>query len=410
MKLTTRLLHAVILLAVLVSMLVVPGSAVAQQEVITAFSEEFSGPTLDPAWEVVEFPGPRSHGYPLPANHFSLAAAPGFLRYYVDPMTYPEGFLSGFITPPPDRWGYRYDPGLELRRTFGGDQWTLETKVQYYMPFSNYRAFELRVYFGDGGPGTVYLNIQRVRDGPWPSGTPEAAPVFVNLVRMIAPHNTPPRDRDVLETASLPPTSADLYYYRIQRAGGVLSAQWSADGMTWTTLFERDMGPELDELAQRVVVVGGSWFTPANSYADYDYIRLIPTNRPPICSNATPSISLVWPANHQWAPVSVQNIVDPDGDAVMTTIASIWQDEPVDSAGDGRFAPDAKGIGTALAEVRAERAGTPKAPGDGRVYHIRFTASDGRGGSCSGEVQVAVPHDQAKPAVDGGALFDSTQW
>jgi hypothetical protein len=63
-------------------------------------------------------------------------------------------------------------------------------------------------------------------------------------------------------------------------------------------------------------------------------------------------------------------------------------------------------VGTPTAEVRAERDGG----GNGRVYHISFTADDGHGGTCSGEVLVGVPHDQGvegDPA-DDGALYDST--
>ncbi|HEY4689429.1 MAG TPA: CSLREA domain-containing protein [Anaerolineae bacterium] len=49
--------------------------------------------------------------------------------------------------------------------------------------------------------------------------------------------------------------------------------------------------------------------------------------------------------------------------------------------------------------------------GNGRVYHIFFTATDGRGGSCSGEVKVGVVHDQggSLDAIDGGPLYDSTR-
>ncbi|SRR6266852_8468160 len=72
---------------------------------------------------------------------------------------------------------------------------------------------------------------------------------------------------------------------------------------------------------------------------------------------------------------------------------------------------DGFGVGTSQAAVRAERIGTPQAPGDGRVYHIRYRASDSVGGTCSGEVTVGVPHDQSPQRinpVDGGALCDST--
>ena len=90
------------------------------------------------------------------------------------------------------------------------------------------------------------------------------------------------------------------------------------------------------------------------------------------------------------------------------TITSIMQDEPVDTFGDGNFVPDGKGVGTDTAEVRAERSGTQKVPGNGRVYTIGFTASDGKGGECSGTVKVGVPHDVKDTPVDDGALYDST--
>ena len=71
--------------------------------------------------------------------------------------------------------------------------------------------------------------------------------------------------------------------------------------------------------------------------------------------------------------------------------------------------PDAEGVGTDVAIVRAERSGSKKVPGDGRVYHVSFTADDGQGGECSGTVTVCVPHDQrpGHVCVDQGPLFDS---
>jgi len=60
--------------------------------------------------------------------------------------------------------------------------------------------------------------------------------------------------------------------------------------------------------------------------------------------------------------------------------------------------------GGAKAYVRAERAGG----GNGRVYTIYFTATDGRGASCQGSVKVSVPHDQSSDAVDDGPRYDST--
>ena len=125
----------------------------------------------------------------------------------------------------------------------------------------------------------------------------------------------------------------------------------------------------------------------------------------PDCSGIVPSESILWPPNHKMKNISIGSVTDPDGDDVTITIDSIFQDEPTNGLGDGDMSPDGAGVGTDTAQIRAERSGT----GDGRVYHISFTADDGSGGTCTGEVVVGVPHDQnGDPAVDQGALFDST--
>jgi hypothetical protein len=73
--------------------------------------------------------------------------------------------------------------------------------------------------------------------------------------------------------------------------------------------------------------------------------------------------------------------------------------------GSGDTCPDGQGIGTAPAQVRAERAGG----GDGRVYHISFGATDSAGGTCTGSVTVCVPASQgATGCVDEGPTYDSS--
>lgn len=99
-------------------------------------------------------------------------------------------------------------------------------------------------------------------------------------------------------------------------------------------------------------------------------------------------------------------VTDPDGDLVTITIDRIFQDEPVQGPGSGNTAPDGDGIGSDTALLRAERNGG----GNGRVYHVYFTADDGKNGRCSGEVVVYAPKSQGKysPRVDDGPLYDST--
>ena len=103
-------------------------------------------------------------------------------------------------------------------------------------------------------------------------------------------------------------------------------------------------------------------------------------------------------------------MTDPDGDPIAITIIGISQDEPLRGPGAGRTCPDASGAGTGAARLRAERIGTPNAPGDGRIYHVRFSAEDARGGQCTGTVTVCAPFDQrtGHVCVDQGPLVDST--
>ena len=134
---------------------------------------------------------------------------------------------------------------------------------------------------------------------------------------------------------------------------------------------------------------------------------LAPVNQPPVCSAATPSVAKLWPPNHKFRNVGIQGVTDPEGDVVTIIIDGVFQDEPVNDTGDGNTFPDAQGVGTSTAQLRAERQGS----GNGRVYHIAFTADDGNGGTCTGEVTVGVPKSKGKkwknPVDSGPPYYDS---
>ena len=129
-------------------------------------------------------------------------------------------------------------------------------------------------------------------------------------------------------------------------------------------------------------------------------------NHVPDVTGATASPSTLWPANHKMAEVQITGVTDPDGDTVTIAITAILQDEPVNGTNQGNREPDAAGVGTSTASVRAERDGD----GNGRMYRIEFTATDSRGASASGSVLVCVPHDQGmnSSCVDEGQSIDST--
>jgi CSLREA domain-containing protein len=119
---------------------------------------------------------------------------------------------------------------------------------------------------------------------------------------------------------------------------------------------------------------------------------------PPSCASATASPGQLWPPNHKFVAIAIGGIVNPAPGAVTVTVTSIRQDEPTGGDVDGT------GVGTGAPSVRSERDGG----GDGRVYHINFTAT-GASGSCTGSVTVGVPHDQGHGSlVDQGPLYNST--
>jgi len=110
-------------------------------------------------------------------------------------------------------------------------------------------------------------------------------------------------------------------------------------------------------------------------------------------------------------PVNILGVTDPDGDPVTITILTITSDEATATekgAAGPKQAPDASGVGTSQAMLRAERSGIR----DGRVYVISFMADDGKDGTCYGSVVVNVPRDQKSPscpAVDSGQKYDATK-
>jgi hypothetical protein len=151
-----------------------------------------------------------------------------------------------------------------------------------------------------------------------------------------------------------------------------------------------------------VTVDGQSFLFPLEGRHCYEVTFEL--NRPPDCWQAAPTVSSLWPPDHGLVGVGVTGVTDPDGDPVAISITGVTQDEPIAGTGRGDKSPDASPGTGGRVNLRAERAGT----GDGRVYHVHFVATDGKGGSCTGRVTVCVPHDRrGAPCVDGGEIHSS---
>jgi Tol biopolymer transport system component len=130
------------------------------------------------------------------------------------------------------------------------------------------------------------------------------------------------------------------------------------------------------------VAIGGG------SYPDW---QPIPVNASPECSSVSAVPGTVRSHAHDFRTVTLSGASDPDGDAVSIAIDGVTQDEPVGKRTDALRALKPNEV-----QPRAERDNK----GDGRVYRIAFTASDGNGGECSGVATVEVRRKKNQPAVD----------
>lgn len=126
-------------------------------------------------------------------------------------------------------------------------------------------------------------------------------------------------------------------------------------------------------------------------------------NAPPVCTDAVASPARLWPPDRSMVPIRIEGVTDPDGDLVEAHATQVMQDESV-TGGASRAGSDAQ---LAPLAVRAQRGGHGLVPGNGRVYHVSFSADDGNGGACQGVVKVCVPHSPSSGCEDEGPLHES---
>ena len=102
----------------------------------------------------------------------------------------------------------------------------------------------------------------------------------------------------------------------------------------------------------------------------------------------------LWPPNHKLHSLTVEDCVmalDACGGELTGEFLWASSDEPIDSIGDGHYAPDiAVAEDCQRVDVRSERQG----PKDGRVYKLGIRVFDASGDSLDGECHVIVDHDQ----------------
>jgi pimeloyl-ACP methyl ester carboxylesterase len=178
---------------------------------------------------------------------------------------------------------------------------------------------------------------------------------------------------------------------------GVRTIRYSLDGVKFQ-IYEQAIA--LNTCVSRTVyAVADDNVGNRSGVAQYDV-----ANVPPDVSSARASVETLWPPNHKMVQIQIWGVQDQDCDPVSIVITGITQDELVDASGDGNTCPDAQVIGNSSALLRAERNGA----GNGRVYTVKFTATDARGGQSFGSVKVRVPRNANTLAIEDLTKFDST--
>lgn len=119
----------------------------------------------------------------------------------------------------------------------------------------------------------------------------------------------------------------------------------------------------------------------------------------PVCGHARVTPPLLWPPDGRLVPVRILDVADTAGGPVAIAITRIAQDEPAGST------PSASRTSDGGALLKAQR----DPLGDGRVYHIFFTATGQEGATCDGELTVCVPRGlgSGRTCGDGGRLYYS---
>jgi hypothetical protein len=229
---------------------------------VLSFNEEFSDPRLDSQWTVTEWNQPNVYGFKS-FGRYSLTDHPGYLRYFLDPIM--ENSNGVYLLPVFSGWYWVY-PSLELSRRLAGNRWILEARATYSMvDGANGREIELFVYLDAGNDSETKLMIRRGKDIVRNDGEHLVKLWDHGVDKASASQLLSPRDTLGVKIFS--------YSYKIVRLDTLLTVYMSDDGESFREALRTTLRADLLDRPQAVALTGGSWFVPAGSYADWDFVR-----------------------------------------------------------------------------------------------------------------------------------------
>lgn len=244
--LETKILPALLLLCVV--------SASAQD----GFSDNFSETELAAEWEVWTW-SKKPWSYHVP-SWYSLTDHPGHLRYYLGAMN------SGGDTP--NLYQYWYYPSLHLIRKFAGTRWSLDTKVTFYLPYSNSKSFYFEICFGDIFKATTRITISK-----WIDQISDLMPYHFQVCQAEFGRD---ESFNIKPDAELQSKELVTYFFRIIRLEQNFLIWWSQDGANFELVKILTAKQYIGDEVQAINLYCTTWFSAAEGYAEYDYIRVQP--------------------------------------------------------------------------------------------------------------------------------------
>ncbi|MDD5492992.1 MAG: PKD domain-containing protein, partial [bacterium] len=241
--------------------------AVAEAQVVV---DDFSSPGLDPAWEI--WPGWEGIGGPG-GPYGSYVVENGALKYYVSAMQHDSSYYDASG---PDWQGIDYYPGLLLARPFQGEDWTFETKINYYMPNSTGRGLSTQIWIGEDG-------VRPSMDNSGNNNGRETFGLYIYRYSDQAGYGT---NTDILQigasSGQITTVPVNNTYFKINRKGKVFTVMCSSDGAHYETALTVTAPAAIYGKTQKIVIGGRSFYFPAGSYSEYEYIRLTGKTQSPI--------------------------------------------------------------------------------------------------------------------------------
>ena len=130
----------------------------------------------------------------------------------------------------------------------------------------------------------------------------------------------------------------------------------------------------------------------SSNWVTRDQVITVNDNTPPQIIGLSLSQQVLWPANHTLRDITINYDVA-DNCTTPTVSVTVSSNESVNGTGDGDTDPDWIIVDAHHVKVRSERSAT----GDGRIYTIAVTVSDGCNASVTQSKTVIVAHNITGP-------------